>query len=153
MSASQNDKAMSVRDIRAAHIGKLIRMRGIVIRATEVKPHASVITYTCDTCANETYQPVGSVALLLAETLASPGERALVYACAQVSVEGLSELTGEWPPHDASAWQQVREIPGVAHSRACENSLFLGPMTMLLSVVGSSTYRQYTARDQCVRTR
>lgn len=57
-SAGDDAKALAVRDVRACHIGKLIKMRGIVIRATEVKPHATVITYTCDTCANETYQPV-----------------------------------------------------------------------------------------------
>ena len=92
-----------MRDIRATHIGKLIKMRGIVIRATEVKPHASVITYTCDTCANETYQPVRSVALCLAENSVLLGDWTLVHACAQVSIEGLSELTCEWPSHDASA--------------------------------------------------
>lgn len=51
-------KGSSVRDIKAAHIGKLITLRGLVIRATEVSPQASVITYTCDTCGAETYQPV-----------------------------------------------------------------------------------------------
>ncbi|VDK24941.1 unnamed protein product [Anisakis simplex] len=53
-----NEKPLSVRDIKAAQVGKLITVRGVVIRATEVKPMASVITYTCDTCGSETYQPV-----------------------------------------------------------------------------------------------
>ncbi|VDM43347.1 unnamed protein product [Toxocara canis] len=52
------DKPLSVREIKAAQVGKLITMSGVVIRATEVKPMASVITYTCDTCGSETYQPV-----------------------------------------------------------------------------------------------
>ncbi|KAI1724206.1 MCM2/3/5 family domain-containing protein [Ditylenchus destructor] len=53
-------KPFSVRELKACHVGKLVSVRGIVIRITEVKPLASVITYTCDTCGNETYQPVHS---------------------------------------------------------------------------------------------
>lgn len=51
-------KPLAVRDARASHVGKLVSMRGIVLRSTDVKPLVSVITYTCDTCGNETYQPV-----------------------------------------------------------------------------------------------
>uniref|UniRef100_A0A915J4U6 DNA replication licensing factor MCM7 n=1 Tax=Romanomermis culicivorax TaxID=13658 RepID=A0A915J4U6_ROMCU len=50
-------KMLSVRDIKAEHIGKLVAVRGIVIRTTEVRPMAVVVTYTCDTCGSETYQP------------------------------------------------------------------------------------------------
>ena len=51
-------KPIAVRDIRANDVGHLISMRGIVIRATEVKPSLSVITYMCDTCGAEAFQPV-----------------------------------------------------------------------------------------------
>lgn len=60
-SPRRDAKALSVRDVKAAHIGKLITLRGLVIRATEVSPQATVITYTCDTCGAETYQPVSGV--------------------------------------------------------------------------------------------
>jgi DNA replication licensing factor MCM7 len=53
------DKLSSVREIGADLVGKLVKVRGVVIRSTEVKPLANVITYTCDTCGSETYQPVG----------------------------------------------------------------------------------------------
>ncbi len=56
----QLDKALAVRDVKASHVGKLITVSGIVIRCTEVKPMAQVITYVCDTCGGETYQPVFS---------------------------------------------------------------------------------------------
>ncbi|GMT32758.1 hypothetical protein PFISCL1PPCAC_24055 [Pristionchus fissidentatus] len=52
------DKAMIVRDIKAAYVGKLVTVGGVVIRAAEVRPMASVMTYTCDTCGAEAYQPV-----------------------------------------------------------------------------------------------
>ncbi|XP_076844847.1 DNA replication licensing factor MCM7 isoform X1 [Brachyhypopomus gauderio] len=49
-----------VRDVKADHIGKLVTVRGIVTRATEVKPMMAVATYTCDQCGAETYQPIAS---------------------------------------------------------------------------------------------
>ena len=53
-------KANSIREIKAEHIGKLVTVRGIVTRCTEVKPMMVVATYTCDRCGSETYQPVNS---------------------------------------------------------------------------------------------
>ena len=52
------EKFLSVRQVKANHIGKLILVKGVVTRATEVKPMISVATYTCDICGSETYQPV-----------------------------------------------------------------------------------------------
>ena len=51
-------KPMAVRELRAQFVGKLVSLKGIVIRATEVKPLANVITYICDTCGAEAFQPV-----------------------------------------------------------------------------------------------
>lgn len=39
-------------------------IRGIVVRATEIKPMMQVATYTCDQCGAETYQPIGSTAFM-----------------------------------------------------------------------------------------
>lgn len=55
---SSLSKPLAVRDVRANHVGKLVSMRGVVIRSTDIKPSISVVTYTCDTCGSETYQPV-----------------------------------------------------------------------------------------------
>jgi DNA replication licensing factor MCM7 len=62
--ASNTAKAYSVREVKAEHIGKLMTVRGIVTRCTEVKPMMIVATYTCDRCGAETYQPVNSMAFL-----------------------------------------------------------------------------------------
>ncbi|XP_041093315.1 DNA replication licensing factor MCM7 [Polyodon spathula] len=53
-------KPRVVRDVKAECIGKLVTVRGIVTRATEVKPMMVVATYTCDQCGAETYQPIQS---------------------------------------------------------------------------------------------
>lgn len=51
-------KAYSVRDIKADKIGKLVTVRGIITKTTEVKPMIVVATYTCDECGSEVSQPV-----------------------------------------------------------------------------------------------
>ncbi|XP_055339949.1 DNA replication licensing factor mcm7-like [Paramacrobiotus metropolitanus] len=55
-----SEKAVSVRDIKADHLGKLVLMKGIVTRCTEVKPLIHVATYTCDECGADTFQTINS---------------------------------------------------------------------------------------------
>ena len=57
--APASQKTQSVRQIKAKSIGKLVNVKGVVIRVTEVKPMLQVATYTCDRCGAETYQPIG----------------------------------------------------------------------------------------------
>ena len=61
---SSDTKATPIRDVKAECIGKLVNIRGIVVRATEVKPMMQVATYTCDQCGAETYQPIASTAFM-----------------------------------------------------------------------------------------
>ncbi|CAF3577212.1 unnamed protein product [Rotaria socialis] len=56
----QTQKSLSVRQVKSNNIGKLISVKGVVTRTTEVKPMISVATYTCDVCGSETYQPITS---------------------------------------------------------------------------------------------
>lgn len=58
------EKAHSIREVKAQQIGKLVTVRGIVTRCTEVKPMMVVATYTCDRCGSETYQPVNSLSFI-----------------------------------------------------------------------------------------
>ncbi|KAL5003980.1 hypothetical protein ScPMuIL_017436 [Solemya velum] len=62
--AQGRTKHSSIREIKAESIGKLSCVKGIVTRATEVKPMMIVATYTCDTCGNETYQPINSASFM-----------------------------------------------------------------------------------------
>ena len=54
----KDQEITSIRDLRASKIGKLVRVRGIVTRATDVRPLAKVVTYLCEKCGNELYQIV-----------------------------------------------------------------------------------------------
>ncbi|XP_071656343.1 DNA replication licensing factor MCM7 isoform X2 [Patagioenas fasciata] len=51
-------KPRVIREVRAASVGRLVTVRGIVTRVTDVQPMLLVATYTCDQCGAETYQPI-----------------------------------------------------------------------------------------------
>jgi DNA replication licensing factor MCM7 len=51
-------KQTPLREVKSAHIGHLVSVRGIVTRVTEVKPQVVLATYTCDQCGFEIYQEV-----------------------------------------------------------------------------------------------
>ncbi|XP_055925787.1 DNA replication licensing factor mcm7-B-like [Argiope bruennichi] len=55
---------LSVREVKAEHIGKLITVKGIVTRCTEVKPMLVVSTYTCDQCGAETFKAINSLSFM-----------------------------------------------------------------------------------------
>lgn len=52
--------ALAVREVKSSHLGKLITIRGVTTRVSEVKPAVVVTAYTCDTCGNEVFQEVKS---------------------------------------------------------------------------------------------
>ena len=54
----RSDTVMAVRDVKGIHLGKLITVRGIVTRVSEVKPLLLVNAYTCDVCGAETFQEI-----------------------------------------------------------------------------------------------
>ncbi|XP_075236281.1 minichromosome maintenance 7 [Lycorma delicatula] len=63
-SPSSTAKVIPIREVKSQYIGKLVTVRGVVIRSTEVKPMMVVATYTCDHCGAETYQPVNSLSFM-----------------------------------------------------------------------------------------
>ena len=48
-----------MREIKAQSIGSLVTIKGIVVRASDVKPQMQVAVYVCDVCGFEVYQVVG----------------------------------------------------------------------------------------------
>ncbi|KAI9909518.1 hypothetical protein PsorP6_015241 [Peronosclerospora sorghi] len=53
-------KALPIRDVKAAELGALVRIKGMVTRVSTVKPLLTVATYTCEACAYEVYQEVNA---------------------------------------------------------------------------------------------
>ncbi|RNA27725.1 DNA replication licensing factor mcm7 [Brachionus plicatilis] len=62
--AAPSTKSVSVRQIKARSIGSLVCVKGVVIRAGDIKPLLQVATYTCDRCGAETYQPINSATFM-----------------------------------------------------------------------------------------
>jgi len=48
----------SLRHIRSRSMGRLVTIRGMIVRASDVKPCCVVATYICDMCGSEVYQVV-----------------------------------------------------------------------------------------------
>eukprot|EP01125_Pyxidicula_operculata_P019919 TRINITY_DN7254_c0_g1_i4.p1 TRINITY_DN7254_c0_g1~~TRINITY_DN7254_c0_g1_i4.p1 ORF type:complete len:661 (-),score=157.97 TRINITY_DN7254_c0_g1_i4:83-2065(-) len=60
-----------LRQVRSQHIGKLITVKGMVTRVSEVKPMVVVATYTCKSCSMDICQKVNSKQFMPLETCPS----------------------------------------------------------------------------------
>jgi DNA replication licensing factor MCM7 len=52
--------SQKMREIKSQQIGSLVTIRGIVTRASDVKPCIQVAVYACDVCGYEVYQVVNT---------------------------------------------------------------------------------------------
>ncbi|KIM49345.1 hypothetical protein M413DRAFT_438531 [Hebeloma cylindrosporum] len=55
-----SDIPIAVREVKGSSLGRLITVRGIVTRVSEVKPLLQVNAYTCDVCGSETFQDISN---------------------------------------------------------------------------------------------
>lgn len=51
-------KYTNMRNIKSENIGNLVNFKGIVTRASDIKPSAEVVTYSCESCGYEAYQTI-----------------------------------------------------------------------------------------------
>ncbi|KMZ63164.1 Protein PROLIFERA [Zostera marina] len=49
---------LTLRQVKASHIGQLVKISGIITRCSDVKPLMQVAVYTCEDCGFEIYQEV-----------------------------------------------------------------------------------------------
>lgn len=54
----RNSQPLAVREVKGQHLGRLITVRGIVTRVSEVKPLLQVSAFSCDSCGCEVFQEV-----------------------------------------------------------------------------------------------
>lgn len=57
-SSDRSAKALAVRNVKGEHLGRLITVRGITTRVSDVKPAIRIHAFTCDLCGCEIFQPV-----------------------------------------------------------------------------------------------
>lgn len=98
-------KPIPVRQVRGKDIGHLVTINGVVTRCAEVKPLMVVATYTCDSCASETYQPIGSQSFM-------PLERCTSEDCKANKTSGRLSLQSR-----GSKFVKFQEIRVQEHSR------------------------------------
>lgn len=55
-----SDKRVPLRSVKADCVGKLVTVKGIVTRMSNVTPKCTVATYLCETCGHEIYQIINS---------------------------------------------------------------------------------------------
>jgi DNA replication licensing factor MCM7 len=55
---------LPLRKVDATCIGKLVNVKGIVTRVTEVKPYLNVACYLCDVCGFELFQTIGGTTFM-----------------------------------------------------------------------------------------
>lgn len=145
--APSSAKPRVIREVKAEAIGKLVTVRGIVTRVSEVKPRMVVATYSCDQCGAETYQPVSGrplrvppgslhLALLLYFALPSPDPVLQLHASADVPQSGVPDQPSWRPPLPAEQRVQVHQIPGAENTGAREFWLrgFSGLLLSLLFI-------------------
>ena len=51
-------KIQHLRDLKAEHIGSLVKVKGTVVRVTEVKPRMVLAAYRCTVCTNDSYKTI-----------------------------------------------------------------------------------------------
>jgi len=57
-SGDDENIAVSLRSVRSDRIGQLVSIKGMIVRASDVKPCCLVACYTCERCGCEVYQVV-----------------------------------------------------------------------------------------------
>jgi DNA replication licensing factor MCM7 len=55
---------LPLRHVGSNQVGKLINVKGIVTRTSDVKPHISVASFVCDVCGHEEFKTVGGMTYL-----------------------------------------------------------------------------------------
>ncbi|CAO1623371.1 unnamed protein product [Jaminaea pallidilutea] len=120
---------LAVRTVKGAHLGKLINIRGIVTRVSEVKPYLIVDAYSCDNCGAEIFQEVAGRAYMPLQDC--PSER-----CKTNKVKGaLFQQTraSKFVPFQEVKVQEMADQVPVGHIPRTMTIHLYGPLTRSLS--------------------
>ncbi|OWM86098.1 DNA replication licensing factor MCM7 [Punica granatum] len=60
ITATSKGRPYTIREVKASYIGQLVKISGIIIRCSDVKPLMQVAVYTCEDCGFEIYQDVSA---------------------------------------------------------------------------------------------
>ena len=123
--AARTRKAAGLRSVRSRQIGRLVVVRGVVTRASAVKPLACAVAYVCDQCKHEVYQVVRGTQFM-------PLERCTHPDCASRAAPGM--LLMETRGSKFRSFQEIRiheptdQVPH-GHIPRCINVRLEGALT------------------------
>ncbi|BGP30035.1 DNA replication licensing factor MCM7 [Rhodotorula toruloides] len=120
-----NEPSLAVRQVRGAHLGKLITVRGIVTRVSEVKPLLQVNAYTCDSCGAEIFQDVQGRKV-------TPLDACISEVCTQNQSRGqlyMQTRASKFTPFQECRIQEMADQVPVGHI----------PRTMVIHLYGNQT--------------
>lgn len=116
-----------MRSVRGSHLGKLITVRGIVTRVSEVKPLLLVNAYTCESCGHEIFQEIAQKAFT--PLYACPSEQ-----CKTNNISGVLHMqtrASRFRPFQEVKIQEMADQVPVGHI----------PRTMTIHLYGTLTRR------------
>eukprot|EP00981_Chlorochromonas_danica_P000270 scaffold61_cov180-Ochromonas_danica.AAC.22 len=128
-----SSKPRSLRDIHAEDIGHLVYIKGLVTRASLVRPHCQVVTYTCEVCGSEVFQEVSGPSFM--PLTACPSQRCQEHRGNQQSAsQGGGKLTlqtrgSKFLRHQELRLQELPDQLPVGHV----------PRSVLLHCLGQAT--------------
>lgn len=96
--------ALSLRNVKANDLGKLVTIKAIVLRSSDVKPQILVATYTCDTCGYENYQQVTGKSF-------TPLPRCVSEVCKAKGIMGKVNMTTRGCKFQKYQEVKVQELP------------------------------------------
>ncbi|GAA6055754.1 hypothetical protein JCM3770_006142 [Rhodotorula araucariae] len=120
-----SEPVLAVRQVRGAHLGKLITVRGIVTRVSEVKPLLQVNAYTCDSCGAEIFQDVQGRKV-------TPLDACISEICQQNQSKGqlyMQTRASKFTPFQECRIQEMADQVPVGHI----------PRTMVIHLYGNQT--------------
>ncbi|GAA5993332.1 hypothetical protein JCM5350_001569 [Sporobolomyces pararoseus] len=121
----RSEPTLAVRQVRGAHLGKLITVRGIVTRVSEVKPLLQVNAYTCDSCGAEIFQDVEGRKV-------TPLDTCISEVCEQNGSRGqlyMQTRASKFTPFQECRIQEMADQVPVGHI----------PRTMVIHLYGNQT--------------
>ena len=128
-----SDNVLALRQLRAPHLGGLVRTKGMVTRVSEVKPLVTVVSYTCDRCNAVLHQEVLSRTYM-------PLFDCTSRVCAGDKAESKAGFKGTLTPHNRGSkfvkFQELRlqELPDqvpIGHIPRSSAVYARGPLTRL----------------------
>ncbi|CAO1630747.1 unnamed protein product [Parajaminaea phylloscopi] len=120
---------LAVRAVKGAHLGKLISVRGIVTRVSEVKPYLVVDAYSCDNCGSEVFQEVAGRAYLPLTVCPSA-------KCRTNKVKGMlyqQTRASKFVPFQEAKIQEMADQVPVGHIPRSMTVHLYGPLTRSLN--------------------